>query len=104
MTVLFLRRQALGGIATYSSALAAELAKHGVEVRIEDAEKWIPNETGPKPDDKVSPQLMKLAKDVQLVHAFGYRSAWASGAAFTGGASPPATRWRWRASSWLTTG
>src|SRR5688572_29660469 len=82
MTVLFLRRQALGGIATYSNALAQELPKHGVDVRIENAEKWIPNETGPKPDAKVTPQLERLAKDVQIVHGFGYRPAWACGAAF----------------------
>lgn len=82
VNILFLRRQQLGGIATYSDALAGALAEHGCTVKIEDAEKWMPNETGPKPDSKVTPHLVKLAKDFDIVHAFGYRPAWACGVAF----------------------
>jgi glycosyltransferase involved in cell wall biosynthesis len=82
MKILFLRRQSLGGIATYSDALAGALEKHGCTVKIDNAEKWIPNETGPKPDAKVTPLLKKLSEDFDIVHAFGYRSAWACAAAF----------------------
>lgn len=82
MNILFLRRQRLGGIATYSEALAATLDKHGISVKIEDADKWIPNETGSKPDSKVTPKLVKMAESFDIVHAFGYRPAWACGVAF----------------------
>lgn len=82
MKILFLRRRQIGGLATYSDALAKALAEHGFAVKIENAEKWIPNETGSKPDSKVTPHLIKLAKDFDIVHAFGYRPAWACGAAF----------------------
>jgi glycosyltransferase involved in cell wall biosynthesis len=82
LNVLFLRRQRLGGIASYSEALSAALTERGFSVKIEDAEKWIPNETGPKPDSKVTPHLKKVAEGHDVVHAFGYRSAWACGVAF----------------------
>lgn len=58
------------------------MAEQGIRITIEDADTWIPNETGPKPDSKVTPRLLKLAKDYDVVHAFGYRCAWACGAAF----------------------
>lgn len=82
MKILFLRRQSRGGITTYSEALARALEAHGCTVKVENAEKWIPNETGSKPDAKVTPQLTKLAADYDIVHAFGYRPAWACGVAF----------------------
>lgn len=87
MKVLFLRRQRIGGIASYSSALAEALVRRGIEVDIEDADRWIPNETGSKPDSKVTPQLKKKAENYHAVHAFGYRSAWACGAAFRSNAA-----------------
>lgn len=83
MTVLFLRRQSLGGIATHSESLAAALGVHGITVSIEDATAWIPNETGPKVDKKVSERLRKVAGPYDLVHAFGYRAAWACSHAFS---------------------
>lgn len=83
MTVLFLRRQALGGTATHSESLAAALGNHGIAVSIEDAASWIPNETGSRVDKKISDRLRKLAAPYDLVHAFGYRSAWACSHAFS---------------------
>lgn len=80
--VLFLRRQKLGGIATYTEILRHALKAEGIDVVIDDAEEWIPNETGWKTDRKVSKLLTDAAKGFDIVHAFGYRSAWACSEAF----------------------
>jgi glycosyltransferase involved in cell wall biosynthesis len=81
MRVLLLRRQALGGIATHTSDLAALLPRFGVEARTEDASDWMPQETGPAADRHVSKRLREIARDYDLVHSFGYRCAWACGEA-----------------------
>ncbi len=82
MRVLFIRRQKVGGIATYSDALARELENHGIEVVIDDAEDWIPNETGFATDRRVTKLVKKAAQGFDLVHAWGYRPAWACSEAF----------------------
>lgn len=82
MKVLLLLRQELGGLATYADDLVREMPKHGIEPVIEEASAWIPNETGPKHDKKVSRRLRELASSYDLVHALGYRTAWACSAAF----------------------
>ncbi|HVL39571.1 MAG TPA: glycosyltransferase family 4 protein [Fimbriimonadaceae bacterium] len=81
MRVLLLRRQSFGGIATHTGQLAEGLRERGVEVEIEEAD-WIPDRTGGKFDKNVSERLRKVAKGCDLVHAFGYRAAWACSAAF----------------------
>ncbi len=80
--VLFLRRQRIGGIATYTEVLRHSLKAEGIDVVIDDAESWIPNETGWKADRQVSKALHEAAKGFDVVHAFGYRSAWACSEAF----------------------
>jgi len=82
LKVLYLLRQSLGGIATHARDLKAALSAHEIDVQIEDATDWIPNETGPKFDKVVSKRLRGLAESFDLVHAFGYRSAWACSEAF----------------------
>jgi glycosyltransferase involved in cell wall biosynthesis len=82
MKVLFLLRQAIGGIATHASDLQAELARRGIHAEIEDASGWIPNDTGPKNDKAVSRKLREISAGYEIVHAFGYRSAWACSEAF----------------------
>lgn len=82
MKVLFLLRQSLGGIATHARDLQSALAAHGIDVHIEDAANWIPNETGPKFDKPVAKRLRAMAQSYDLVHAFGYRAAWACSDAF----------------------
>lgn len=82
MRVLYIRRQRVGGIATYSEALGKELESHGIEVVIDDAEDWIPNETGFATDRRVTKLVKKAAQGFDLVHAWGYRPAWACSEAF----------------------
>ena len=82
MRVLSLRRQRVGGIATYSAALADALDPMGIEVVIDDADDWIPNETGFSTDRRVSKLVKKAAQGFDLVHAWGYRAAWACSEAF----------------------
>lgn len=82
MRVLFLRRQRVGGIATYTELLRHGLEKEGVDVVIDDADEWIPNETGFSVDKKVSKLVQEAAKGFDLIHAFGYRAAWACSEAF----------------------
>ncbi|MBX3118043.1 MAG: glycosyltransferase family 4 protein [Fimbriimonadaceae bacterium] len=82
MKLLLLKRQTLGGIHSHATSLAEELRRQGHEVHLEEATDWIPNETGRKPDKAVSERLKALAEPYDLVHAFGYRAAWACSAAF----------------------
>jgi glycosyltransferase involved in cell wall biosynthesis len=82
MKVLLLLRQSVGGMATTVSDLARELPKHEIEVRIEEASDWIPNETGGKIDKTVTKRLREVSAGYDLVHAFGYRTAWACSEAF----------------------
>ncbi|MBS1707821.1 MAG: glycosyltransferase family 4 protein [Armatimonadetes bacterium] len=80
--VLSLRRQRLGGMATLSTALAAALEPHGVEMVVDDAADWIPDKTGFGVDRQVSKLVRDAAKGFDLVHAWGYRTAWACSEAF----------------------
>lgn len=80
--VLFLRRQSHGMLAHYSQTLAMALEDQGVDVVVDDAESWIPNETGWAVDRKVTKKLKESIKGFDLVHAFGLRSAWACCEAF----------------------
>lgn len=82
LRVLFLRRQRVGGIATYTEVLRHRLEMEGVDVVIDDATGWIPNETGFRVDRKVSRALRDAVRGFDLVHAFGYRAAWACSEAF----------------------
>lgn len=79
--ILFLRRQKVGGIATYTELLRHGLEQEGHDVVIDDAD-YIPNETGWAVDRKVSKDLREASKGFDLVHAFGYRAAWACSEAF----------------------
>lgn len=81
MNVLFLTRNPNPGLAKYARELAAEIENLGHHVDFEDGE-WIPNETGPRVDKEVSPRLQRRAGPYDIVHAFGYRTAWACAEAF----------------------
>jgi glycosyltransferase involved in cell wall biosynthesis len=80
--VVALRRQRFGGIATLTNLLRDPLDRLGVEFIVDDADEWIPNETGHKTDRSVAKQVREAKKGFDLVHAFGYRAAWACSAAF----------------------
>ena len=71
----------VGGMATYSELLRHGLEEEGIDVVIDDTG-WIPNETGWKVDRKVSKQLQEASRGFDLIHAFGYRAAWACSEAF----------------------
>ncbi|MCH7903625.1 MAG: glycosyltransferase family 4 protein [Armatimonadetes bacterium] len=82
MRVLILRRQEFGGIATYTNLLADALHDEDVEAVVDDADDWIPNKTGWRVDREVGKVLKAAARGFDIVHAFGYRTAWACSAAF----------------------
>ncbi len=82
LRVLSLRRQSLGGMATYSTHLAAALEAHGVEMVVDDAESYIPDKTGFGVDRQVGKLVRDAAKGFDVVHAWGYRTAWACSEAF----------------------
>jgi len=79
--VLFLRRQRFGGVATLTDLLSEALDREDVEAVVDDVEDWIPDETGHRTDRKVSKVLRAACRGFDVVHAFGYRTAWACGAA-----------------------
>lgn len=80
--VLMVRRQTSGGIATYSDHLARGLEMLGVDVVLDDMQAEIPDQTGFWVDRKVSQAMKRAAQGFDLVHAWGYRTAWACGEAF----------------------
>lgn len=82
MRSLLLIRQNWGGIARYAEDLAAALEPCGVEAVVVDATEWMPQETGPRFDKLVSKRLAATAEGFDVVHAVGYRTAWACSAAF----------------------
>ncbi len=84
MRVLLLRRQRFGGVTTLTDLLAEALDREDIEAVVDDAD-WIPDETGPKTDRKVGKVVRAACRGFDLVHAFGFRAAWACSAALTGG-------------------
>lgn len=82
MKILLLSRQEFGGLANYAKLLQEALVEKGHEVRWERAESWMPKETGPKPDRTCTDKLKPFAAEYDLVHALGYRPAWACSEAF----------------------
>ncbi|MBX3112185.1 MAG: glycosyltransferase family 4 protein [Fimbriimonadaceae bacterium] len=69
-------------MATLSSALALALEPHDVEMVVDDADTWIPDKTGFGTDRQVSKLVRDAARGFDLVHAWGYRTAWACSEAF----------------------
>jgi glycosyltransferase involved in cell wall biosynthesis len=82
MRVLMIRRRRRGGISSHAASLARSLANHGVAAELIDGDDWIPDATGPRYDKSVSRELLRRADRFDLVHAFGYRAAWACAEAF----------------------
>lgn len=77
-----LRRQRFGGTATYTNLLVEALERERIEAVVDDCDDWIPNETGSGVDRKVARLVRDAARGFDLVHAFGYRTAWACSVAF----------------------
>jgi glycosyltransferase involved in cell wall biosynthesis len=80
--VLLLRRQPLGGMASYTEAMVSAFPRIGITATIQEATDWIPNETDLAASRKVSKRLRVIGQDFDIVHAIGYRSAWACSDAF----------------------
>jgi hypothetical protein len=83
MRVLLVRRFAQGGMAKLADLLAEELPRQGVEAQLVDAKEWMPAETGFWVDRKVSKRLKEIAEPEDVLHAMGYRCAWAFASAFS---------------------
>lgn len=81
MRALILTQQAFGSYRTFSETLRKDLPKHGVEAETCDASLWMPNQTG-QVDRAVTKKLRDIAADYDIVHAMGFRAAWACAEAF----------------------
>ena len=82
MRVLLLRRQSRGGLALWADDLASNLSAEGISATVVDAVGWIPNETGLFVDRDVTRRLRDMGEGFDIVHAFGYRAAWACAGAY----------------------
>lgn len=76
-----LRRSNTGSTKTLTDALPYALENEGIEVVVDDAD-WIPDKTGFNTDKDVSKLVKRAAQGFDLVHAWGYRAAWACSEAF----------------------
>ncbi|MBL8065759.1 MAG: glycosyltransferase family 4 protein [Chthonomonadaceae bacterium] len=82
MRVLALRRQTTGSAKTLLDGLVLALDQQGIELVVDDAGDWIPDRTGPSVDKEVSKLVKRAAQGFDMVHAWGYRAAWACSEAF----------------------
>lgn len=82
MRVLALRRQKFGAARTILDALSQALLAESIDLVVDDADEWIPDQTGFTLDRATSKAVKKAAQGFDLVHAWGYRAAWACSEAF----------------------
>jgi hypothetical protein len=68
-------------MAAIGASLARSLDGHGVDYVLDNAP-WIPDKTGYWADRETSRRLRQAARGFDLVHAWGYRAAWACAEAF----------------------
>jgi glycosyltransferase involved in cell wall biosynthesis len=80
--VLSLRRDRFGGIAATARVAVQALRDAEHDVVDLEASSWIPNATDRATSKEVSAKLRKAAEGFDLVHAWGYRCAWACAEAF----------------------
>jgi glycosyltransferase involved in cell wall biosynthesis len=78
MRVLLLRRQSTGPLAAHVDDLVATLPAYGVTAVVADAADWIPEQINRQVDRQVAKELRERGNSFDLVHAFGYRCAWAA--------------------------
>lgn len=77
MRVLFLRRDPSPELRRWSEELAASVNRLGYQARVVDADEWMPRETDPALNRNTDKDLADLASGFDIVHAFGFRTAWA---------------------------
>lgn len=77
MRILFLRRDPSPELRRWSDELAAAVSSLGYQARVVDADDWMPRETDPSANRNTNDDLADLASGFDVVHAFGFRTAWA---------------------------
>ncbi|MCE9560258.1 MAG: hypothetical protein K8R88_15070, partial [Armatimonadetes bacterium] len=84
MKVLFLLRDPHPGLADHAKISAAALRVEGLSVDLVDCQNWMPTTTDPKLNKETAKRLNSEVNNFDLVHCFGYRTAYAMGEAFKG--------------------
>lgn len=67
-----------GGCWLMMQHLIEPLASYGIELVLDDASSWIPNETGWRVDKVVKKQFAQEIRGFDVVHAMSFRCAWAA--------------------------
>jgi len=80
--LLFLARSANTALFRAATALAGQADSERDSVVVVAADEWMPESTGKTVDRDVTMRLRQEAADFDVVHAFGYRCAWACAEAF----------------------
>lgn len=83
MRILFLRRNPSPDLRRWSDELAVEVSRLGYQARVVDADDWMPQETSPDLNKGTAAELRDLADGFDIVHAFGYRTAYACAEVFS---------------------
>lgn len=84
MRILVVHQGDRSGSAVYAGWLERDLNRAGLTASRVDAAEWMPRQTGKPVDRDVSARLRHEAQGFDLVHAVGYRPAYACGEAFRG--------------------
>lgn len=81
MKILLLGREGQSEFHEFAADLHQALPAYDHETELAFVD-WIPSETGSRVDKSVSENLRRFAQPYDLVHALGYRTAWACAEAF----------------------
>ncbi|MEQ1821150.1 MAG: glycosyltransferase family 4 protein [Fimbriimonadaceae bacterium] len=82
MRVLLIRREPSDELRRWSDDLVTQLGTRGITAYAYESDLWMPKETHPALNRDTSKRLREIGKDYDLVHAMGYRAAWACAEAF----------------------
>lgn len=82
MKVLVLRREDASGTGLLAEETCLALTRRGIDAELLDAGPWLPKSLDPRAEPEISERLRAAAFGFDLVHAFGYRCAWACAEAF----------------------
>ncbi len=82
MRILLLRRDPSEELRRWSDDLVTQLGAGGITAYAYESDLWLPKETHPMLNKETSKRLREIGKDYDLVHALGYRAAWACAEAF----------------------
>lgn len=85
MRVLALLREPSLATEELVSNLSLGMPRYGIQISTLEASEWMPKSTGLDIDPRVSQQLRSRGLDFDIVHAFGYRCAWACAEAYGSG-------------------